>query len=148
MSGTNLSVATMRQRVAAHLVATLSGWAESGWLYDQWPDALPAGGLHKQFALGVGDTTFDELDRQKSGGTSYVHTTLTVRWGYALQNGGEVASFDAALAEEAAIFAAIRSCVGSAGPSVTIESATRSLQGESTWVMGDITCISHHSVTT
>lgn len=148
MSGTNLSVATMRQRVAAHLVATLSGWSESTFLFERWPDALPTNGDHKRFALGVPSTEVEELDRQKSGGTTYVHTSLVVRWAYGLQNGAEVASFDAALAEEAAIIAALRSCVGSAGPSVTIESATRVLEGNGTWVMGDITCVSHHSITT
>ena len=149
MSGTALSVATMRQRLAAHITSTVADWSQSTWLFDQIPELPSHNGMHQRFAIGVETTDYTVTDdRQRSGGTTYVHTLVTVRWGYVLQTGNEVASFDAALDAEQLLVQAIRSCAGSAGPSVSIQETSRVLVGENTWVLGDIICISHHSVST
>jgi hypothetical protein len=96
----SLNPQEVRARVAAG-AAGLSGWAESGAVYDEFGlDPQKTG--HKRFAVGV-ISTENFGDRQRKSAGQQVQSEITIRWAHRLKPADQVNSYDDALTAEQAL---------------------------------------------
>lgn len=151
MSAT-LAPSAVRARIAAVVEAltTPHAWSESRWPYGVFPTAEPSRDAHLAFAVGIPSTTVDghiESQRGSRGAAGGVaHSSVRIAWLYSLTGDGGVSDYDAALDAEATLLAAIGAVAKTDGLHLSIESATRKVVGDGTWLVGEVGLSAQHRI--
>jgi hypothetical protein len=133
------SVATVRQAIATTLDA-VAGWRELAKPYDLVVDD-PTSWLHQGFAVGAPWT--EDVSAKQRATTDEEYSELRVFWAWKVQVGsGPIESYDAALAAEQLLYAAIAGI--RRGTSWRLILGRRSRTCTDTWVHGEIIIEAHH----
>lgn len=132
-----LDLADVRQRVAAAIDGAMSasGWREATGPYDQFGVTDGEGRFHKSYAVGV-PATRPLPDRQRRSIGTLVETRVGVRWAYQLGAKRQVTDYDAALAADAQIRAAVASIAQSTGLHLTLGPCSRESDDQG-WMTGE-----------
>lgn len=140
-----ITVAAVRQRVATAISTALlaSGWREGTGVYDTFGAVDGENRLHKGYAVGTPSST-PTGDRQRISLGSMVETSVRVAWAYQMAALDQVSSYDAALAAEASIVAAIMVKQQSTDLHLTFTGANRRVDDQG-WMFGDLAFIALHS---
>lgn len=98
--------------------------------------------MHQHFSVELGDVEIEEGRQKAPGMPLWEH--VTVRWAYLIRGSDGRDDYDLALVEEAKLVDALRSTVGTDGPSCKITGITRAMVADGTYLLGTVTADAWH----